>query len=767
MSLLRKILYGVWVFLYICTVAYAEEFVIHKININGLQRISRNTVLSYLSDISVKEGSSIDSSQTSYIIRALYNTGFFSDVSIIQNNNNLVINVVEREVIGSIKFSGNSKISTKDLNEILKRLGLVEGQALNQALLNEIVQGLIQQYHNLGLYDAKVSAAIKQLGHNRMAVVINIKEGPTAKIKSIKIIGNAIAKESALLKEFSLSTTKIWSFFTSSDQYSKEKLDADLEKLRSYYMDRGYLNFKVDDVHVGISRDKKYIYITIKIAEGAQYKIKGFSIVGDLAGKHADISKLIDLKAGQIFSRKDIIDIQANISRLLGNYGYGRAEIKFEPIIDDATRQIFIKFIVDPGRRVYIHHIKFSGNTKTRDQVLRREMRLQEGSMFNLSKIEESRRLLSNLGYLDNVEYKISQTENEPNQVDLTYSVKEVSAVSAAVQGGFSDAEGFLYGASINDSNILGTGKTASIKFDNSKATQSYSLGYYDPYFTINKVGLSVNAYLQKTDTGKLSGRSAYSTDVVGGLASFIIPLSDRSSITLGAGIEHIKINRADTPPEQVLEFTNKYGYMYNQFKLIADWRYSGFDRAIFPTKGFSQSLSVQGYGPFNKNSLEFYIIEHTTSWYQPLFKGFIFHTGTDIGYGDGFGKTGKLPFFKHFFAGGIGSVRGFDAGDLGGGDKDARDNLGRAKGGNILTVATASVIVPTPMDTIRPSVFIDAGDVYNDRFKIQDIRASCGIQVEWRTPLGLLVFSLAKPIHNKGDRTDIFQFSIGAAGIW
>lgn len=389
--------------------------------------------------------------------------------------------------------------------------------------------------------------------------------------------------------------------------------------------------------------------------------------------------------------------------------------------------------------------------------------------MFNLSKIEESRRLLSNLGYLDNVDYAVAPVPGEPNQVDLTYSVKEASAVTAGIQGGYSDAEGFLYGASINDSNVLGSGKTASIRFDNSKATQLYSLGYYDPYFTINKIGLSVNAYLQKTDTSKLKGRSAYSTDIVGGLASFVIPLSDRTSITLGAGYEHIKIKSGDTAPEHVSKFLDKYGSIFNQFKVVADWRYSGFDRAIFPTKGFSQSLSLQGYGPLNRKSLEFYTVEHTTSWYQPLFSGFIFHTGTDIGYGNGIGRTKELPFFKHFFAGGIGSVRGFESGDLGSADKDARDDFGHAKGGNVMTVASASIIIPTPMkDTIRPTVFIDVGDVYNNRFRVQDLRSSCGIQLEWHTPIAPLIFSLAKPIRKKdGDRLEMFQFSISAAGIW
>ena len=764
MSLLKKLLCCFFVLLFVCSAAYAEEFVIHKIHFNGLQRITLGTALSYLP---VKAGDRIDSSQTVYIIRALYKTNFFSDVSVARSNDDLLINVVERAVIGSIKVSGNSKITKKQMDEVLKSVDLVDGQALDQAILNGVVQALIQQYYNLGLYDAKVDAKTKPLERNRVAVIINIQEGPAAKIKSIKITGNTIASEKTLLSEFSLSTTKLWSFFTSSDQYSKEKLDADLEKLRSYYMDRGYLHFRVDSTKVTITPDKKHIYITVNVVEGVPYKIKGFSLDGNLIGKRDEILKLITLKTGKFFSRKDIMEIHANISRFLGDYGYGVSDIGVDPIVDDNSKQVFIKFMVNPGQRVYIRRIDFSGNTKTHDEVLRREMRLQEGSMFSLSKIEESKRLLANLGYLEDVEYKVTPVQDEPHQMDLIYSVKESSAIQAAIQGGLSDAEGFLYGASVSDSNFFGTGKTTSIRFDNSRSTQVYSVGYYDPYFTINHIGFSVNGYLSKTDTGKLQGRSAYSTDIYGALASFVIPLSDRDNVTLGAGIEHIKLKGDPGTPQYIKNFMNEYGHIYDELKIVANWQHSSMDRAIFPTKGFAQSLGLTGYAPINKRSLEFYTIEHTTSWYQPLFSDFIFHTRTDLGYGNGLGKTKELPFFKHFFAGGIGSVRGFEDGDLGSGDEDARDDDHRAKGGNVMTVASASIIFPSPVmkDTIRPSIFVDVGNVYNDKFKAQDLRVSCGVQIEWRSPLVPLVFSFAKAVRKKdGDRLSVFQFTMSTS---
>ena len=759
MLLLKKILCGFFILMYVA--AYAEDFVIHKIHVNGLQRIKLGTVLSYLP---IKAGDRIDSSQTGYIIRDLYKTNFFSDVKLKRQGNDLLIDVVEREVIGSIDISGNKKITQKQILEVLKNVGLIEGQALDKALLNEVIQALTQQYYNLGLYDAKVDFSIQPQERNRVAVAIKIKEGPVAKIKSIKIIGNKIVKERTLLQELSTATSKPWSFLTSADQYSKEKLDADLEKLRSYYMDRGYLHFQIDDVRVTIAPDKKYIYITIKISEGVQYTIKGFSLDGDLIDKRKEILKLITIKPGDVFSRKAIIAAQAKISQFLNDYGYGMPEIRIEPIVDDKSKQIFIKFLVNTGKRIYIHRINFKGNIKTHDEVLRREMRLQEGSVFSLSKINESRRRLANLGYLQDIDYKVTPVQDDPHQVDLTYSVKETSAISAAVQGGYSDADGFLYGANLNDNNVLGTGKAVSLRFDNGKATQYYGFGYSDPYFTVNGVGFALNAYLQKSDKSKMREGSYYSTDIYGALASFDIPLSDYDSANLGFGVEHIEIHTPSSGVgEYVYDFLDRYGSLFNQFKIVAGWRHSNFDRAIFPTKGFSQGIQLEFYGPLNRQGLEFYKINYNNSWYQPLIKNFIFHTRAEIGYGGGFGKTKNLPFFKNFFAGGIGSVRGFDSGSLGAGDADARDKYGRAKGGNVVAVASASIVIPAPMpEMVRPSVFFDIGNVYNDKFKLNDLRSSCGIQVEWHTPLIPLVFSLAKPLHKKaGDYTSPFQFSI------
>lgn len=767
MSLLRKILCAVFIS-FICSIASAETFVIKSIRVNGLQRISVGTVLSYLAEISVKEGERIDTSETPDIIRALYKTNFFSEVSLTRSNDDLIISVVERSVIGSLNITGNSKITKKQLIEALKTVGIFEGQALDPAVLNAIQHAITHEYYNKGLYSVKVNIDIQSEKRNRSAVAIKIHEGPTAKIKSIKIVGNKVFKEKTLLKEFSLATTKLWSFITDSDKYSQEKMYADLEKLRSYYMDRGYLHVKIDTPpKVSITPDRKSIYIVISLTEGEVYKLGGFELGGDLLGKRTEVLKLVQLKPGSIFSRKDVIDAQSAIKLFLGDYGYGMADIRDESTVDEKNNSVRIKFIVIPGHRVYVRNINFSGNHKTNDEVLRREMRLQEGSLFSLSKINESSRRLANLGYLQDVDHEVIPVADSNNQVDLLYKAKETSAIGLQLQGGYSDREGWLYGTSISDQNVFGTGKTTFLGFDNSKATQYYKVGYYDPYFTINKIGLSLGGHIRKTNPNKISGElSSYTNSIYAGEAFFDVPLSDDSQYGFGLGIEHIAINRTSRNPHPKAEdFLNANGTSFNQFKLMGSWSYSYFDRAPFPTKGFGHSIGVEVYGPLNRNSLEFYTAEYKAALYVPLFTGFIFSANADFGYGDGFGKTKDLLFLKNFMAGGIGSVRGFESNTL---SNDEGKYKNQVIGGNILTLASASIIIPNPFqDILRPRVFIDVGNVYDNYFKFGDLRSSYGIQLEWRTPLSPapLVFSVARPLRKKSwDDRSLFQFSIGGS---
>lgn len=767
----------IWAFFAVCclyfTAASAEVFTINKIEIHGLQGVQLGTVLNGLP---IKEGDRIDSSQTGEIIHDVYKTGFFDNVDLVRSGNNIIITVIERPAIGEINISGNKDITKKELLTSLKDIGLVEGDIFNPATLSGLEQALVQQYYNLGHYNIRVEHNIAKLAHNRVAINIKIYEGPSAKIAAIKVIGNNAFSESKVLGNFSLTESKWWklTYFTKADQYSKEKLNADLEKLRSFYLDHGYIRFKIDSTQVSITPDKKYLYIIVHITEGAQYHISGFNLSGNLLGKNQEIRKLITVQKGDVFSRQNIVDIDSNINQFVGNLGYAMPDINATPAIDDKNHSVFLNFVVNPGKKYYIHRINFSGNNKTDEVVLRREMRQQEGALYNLDKINRSKRQLSNLSYLENVETKLDPVPEHPDQLDLTYKVKETSSASASLNVGYSDADGFLYGLGVTENNFLGTGKTVGAQFSHSKLNTVYSLSYLDPYFTKNHVSMKVDAYSQQMSPESVD-ITPFSTNSYGGDMIWGFPISDYDSISGGLGYDYTNIKDTQRGINTVIDnFIDNYGSHFHEGKVLASYNHGNYDRAIFPTEGFAQSLSGELDFPASKDSLSFYRVGHNTRWYYPLYKHFILHTYTDIGYGNGYGNTDSLPFFRNYYAGGIGSVRGFESYSLG--PKDAYDH---PMGGNILTDASVGLIVPSPWnDRLRPTIFVDAGNVFGttfdsnindydkDTFSFTKFRVSTGIQFDWRTPIGpTLAFALAKPIVFKdGDHKKLFDFNVGAS---
>lgn len=747
----------------LCGSVLADNSVIKNIHVIGNQRISLGTILSYLP---VKEGDHFSNSQTSTIIKTLYETGFFSDVAVDSSNGVLTIKVMERPIIATINIAGSNKITKKQLQEVLKQIGLTEGQVFNQAALNNVTQVLVQQYYNLGCYNVKVQAQVTPQPRSRVILNININEGPVAKIKEINITGNHVFPTKELLKNFSLTTPKwwkVWTYFTNDDKYSKDKLEGDLEKLRSFYMDRGYLQFDIDAVQVSLTPDKKHIYIVVHVHEGAIYHISGYDLSGNLLDKKAEMQKFIVLKQGDTFSRKTVMEIIASLEKFVGDYGYAMPNIKSVPTINEQRHQVFINFSVDPGKRMYVRRITFSGNTRTDETVLRREMRQQESAMFVLSKVDESKRRISNLGYLENVDFGIEPVADRHDQIDLHGKVKEAPSAFANFQFGYANADGFVYGASVNEQNFLGTGKELSVQFNNSRFYRTYGIGYYNPYFTDNNISLRTNVYAQTQQPQNLD-LSSYASDVYGASMVYGIPLSDYNRLNLGYGYEYIRIS-SDTATRslEIQNFLNAYGNSFQELKLIGGWSYNKLDRAIFPTQGFAQSLSLELDAPATSNSLSFYKTNYEATWYYPIItsRKFVFVAHGEAGYGNGIGGTSSLPFFKNYYAGGMGSVRGFDFYTLG-----PRDSRGAPMGGNVLTVASIAVIFPNPLgESLRTSAFIDVGNVYNTTVRLQDLRSSAGIQTEWRTPLGLLRFSLAKPIRSMaGDRERFFDFAIGTS---
>lgn len=735
--------------------AFAESFIVKKIEVEGLQKISLGTVLSYLP---VKEGDRIDTSQTPEIIRALYKTGFFGDVDVSMSNSVLYVKVTERPVISTINISGNDKITKKQLLTVLKEIGLTEGQVLDSSILSGMQQALVQQYYNLGYYNVRVDMDVVSDKQNKVIVNIKVHEGPVATIKKIEVIGNESFDEKTLLNLFSLSTHKWWKFWSDADQYSKEKLDGDLEKLHSFYLDKGYLKFKVDSTQVSITPDKKHIYIIIHVEEGFIYHVSGVSVTGKLLGKGDEIKKMVYIVPGDTFSRQATLRVTANLTRLYGDLGYAMPDIKTEPVINEKNKTVFIKFVVDPGKKIYVRRINFAGNTKTNEYVLRREMRQQEGAVYSMSKVNESKRRLANLGYLENIDVKMEPVPGQPDQVDLIYNVKETSSAEAKLQMGYSTADGLIYGASLDEQNFLGTGRNVAVQFDNSSSVQNYSISYYNPYFTMNNVSLKIAAFAQRTDPSD-EDESTYTMDVYGASAIYGIPLSDFNRANFGYGYEYTDLNESSGSPKEVTDFIDKFGSTFNQVKLIAGWRYDKLDRAIYPTEGFAQSVNTEIYVPVSSNDLEFYKATYRNVYYKPIGKRFIFNVRSEFGYGNGFGDTGPLPFFKNFFLGGMHSVRGFQNNSLG-----PKDSNGDPIGGAASENASIGIILPPfIMDSLRMTVFVDGGNLYEHGFSLDKIRSSTGIQFDWRSPIGPLAFSLATPIKSyDGDDEQIFDFSIG-----
>lgn len=760
MAFLKRLaLLGLIAILSIANAFAATSFVVRKIRVEGLHRITLGTVLSYLP---IKQGDTLTPSETSAIITSLYNTGFFSNVNLSRQGNELVVQLVERPTIGNIKISGNKKIPTKKLQEVLKNIGIEEGNVFDRSILEGLQESLQQQYVSLGNYNAKVTTRVTQESRNRVGIDINIYEGGPAKIKEIKIIGNHAFSQRTLLRQFEMTTFRPWSFFTHSDQYSRDKLDADLETLRSYYMDRGYIRFKVNSSNATLSPDNKSVTIVINITEGNVYHLSGYNLTGNLLGEKAALQKWIPLKKGEVFSRKKIVNIDTAITHYYGDRGYASASVNPVPVIDDANHQVFINFKVNSGPRVYVRRVTFSGNTKTQDIVLRREMRQEEGGLYSISNIEESKRRLANLGYLQNVQTKTQPVPGSPDQVDVNYDVTEKSSATASVQAGYSDMYGLLYGANVTENNLLGSGKQVSLAFENSEYSDMYSFSYNNPYYTESGISRGFSIFSQHVTPGNV-GITPYTSNIIGGAISYGLPISEYSGLSFGYGYQNISINPGAAPSIQIQNFINKHGTSFNQVNFTGSWSRSTYDRAILPTRGTKQILSGDvGVPVFNK-SLEYYNFNYQAAWYQPLPKQFILYMEGDVGYGNGYGPfDNQYPFFKNYTAGGMGSVRGYESNTLG-----PQDSLGNPIGGNVITTGTMSLIVPNPIsDKLRLSAFIDAGNVYQNSLRLNKVRFSTGIGAEIYIPMvGPLELSVGIPLNpGKTDQTDMLGFSVGTS---
>lgn len=746
--------------LLLSNIALAESFIIKDIRVEGLQRISAGTVFNFLT---VKVGDEMTDKDAKSIIRALFKSKYFNDVEVEQQDGVLVIKVSERPAISSIEFVGNKDLDSKELLKSLSQIGFSEGQVYEKAMLERVELELERQYFSRGKYGVTIESEVTPLSRNRVAVRITMAEGVIATIGSINIVGNNAYDSDELLTDFESTTGNWLSVFTSDNQYSRQKLSADLETLRSFYLDRGYVDFNIESTQVTITDDKKQMFITINISEGNRYKIKEVRLAGDLVVREEELFELVTIKKDAVFSRKAITNTTEALTGRLGDDGYAFANVNAVPSIDKENKEVSLTFFVDPGRRAYVRRINIAGNSKTRDVVLRREMRQQESSWISTKNVNLSRARIQRLGYFEDVNVETKPVAGTNDQVDLDYNVSEMASGSLSAGIGFSQTDGLIFNANVTQKNFLGSGKHINFGFNNSSINTVYSFGYTNPFATVDGISQGFNAFYRQTDTTE-ANLARYNTDVWGGDVSFGIPISESNRIRLALGYENTTLKLpTDNTIQRYQDFIDKEGSEFDTWTVTLAWSNDSRDNATLPTSGMNQSLSAEVSVPVG--SLQYYKLRYKNDWYQPLTDSLILSLGGNLGYADSYGDTDELPFFQNFYAGGIRSVRGYQSNTLG-----IKED-GQALGGNLLVAGGAELIFPVPfmknkLKSFRLSAFTDFGNVYdvNEDFDASLLRYSAGLSAIWISPFGAMSFSVAQPFNEQaGDTTESFQFSLGS----
>ena len=627
----------------VTSAAWAEEFIIKDIRVEGLQRISAGTVFNYLP---VKVGDELTENDVQGIIRSLFKSKYFNDVQVASDDGVLVIKVSERPAISSIEFVGNKDIDGDELTKSLSQIGFAEGQVFEQAMLERVELELQRQYFSRGKYGVDIQSEVTPLSRNRVGIRITMSEGVVATIGEINIVGNENYDDDELIEEIESSTGSFLSFITKDNQYSRQKLSADLETIRSFYLDRGYVDFTVESTQVTISDDKKQIFITINVTEGERYKIDEVRLAGNLIVPEEQLFDLVTIRRNSVFSRKAINDSSKNLTDRLGNDGYAFANVNAVPEIDKEAREVDLTFFVDPGRRAYVRRINISGNSKTRDEVLRQEMRQQESAWIDTGKVEQSRERISRLGYFEAVNVETIPVTGTSDQVDLDFDVTETASGSVSAGIGFSQSDGIIFNANLTQRNFLGSGKFIRFGFNNSDVNTLYSFGYTNPYATIDGISQGFNAFYRETDARE-ANLANYSTDTLGGDVNFGIPIAEEDRISLALGFERTELDlpndrRFIVPRYQ--EFIEREGDTFTAFPVTIGWTRDSRDNALLPTRGMEQSLSAEVAVP--GGDLQYYKLRYRNTWFTPISDDLTFSLRTDLGYADGYGSTTELPFF-------------------------------------------------------------------------------------------------------------------------
>lgn len=754
----KILLSAVFVLFTVARVQAVESFAVEDIRVDGLQRITEGTVLNYLP---VKEGDRLTTRSARDAIRALFGTGFFRDISLARDGNVLVVEVVERPAISDLTIQGNKAIKTEELRRALSGIGLTEGEIFDQQKLEVVESELTRQYFSRGKYSVDVSSEVTPLERNRVSISIDIDEGETAKIKHINVVGNEVFDDDTLIDEFESSTTGWLSWYSKDDQYSREKLGGDLETLRAYYLDRGYLDFSLESAQVSITPDKQKIAITTNVSEGETYTVTDTSISGETIVPREELRELIEIEPGQVFSRKEVEETADSITAVLGNIGYAFANVTPVPEMDEENREVSVNFYVDPGQRVYVRRIEFFGNYKTRDEVLRREMRQFEGAWFSQAAVERSRIRLQRLGYFANVNIETPQVPGTEDQVDIHVTVEERPAGSFQAGFGYSQTAGLIFSAQVRQRNFLGTGKFVTVGANTSDFSKRFNASYTNPYYTQDGVsrGFSFGYTTLDRRRANIADFNQESTQLG---VNFGIPVSEVSNVRLGLSGDRTTIDTGPNTPDDILDFLDREGSTFDTIRVSTEYARDTRNSYFNPDRGNLNRVGVEVATP--GSNTEYVKFNYKSEYFWPLNDTFTFSVGTDIGYGEGYGDSEELPFFENFFGGGPRSVRGYEANTLG-----PKDQFNNPLGGALKVTGSVELLFPPPLledvaDT-RFAAFVDFGNIYADydAFDAGELRYSVGIGTTWQAPVGPISLSIAMPFNDQpGDRTEVVQFLFG-----
>ncbi len=738
-------------------VAVSAEFTIENIHIEGLQRLTSSQAFATLP---LQVGDDVDDRSLAFAARSMFRSGYFEDIELQQDGNLLVVVVRERPAIGFIGLEGNKLLKTEQLRAALEATGLKEGEIFQRATLAQIELELERQYNSQGRYAVLVESVVEDLGENRVSISVNINEGVTSSISHINIIGNDDFSDSELIKLMSLQTPGFWTLFTKDDQYSREKLTADLENIRSHYLDKGYVLFNIESTQVAISADKTNVFITINLAEGDQFTIGKVSIAGQYEVQEADIRNLINASSGQVFSRRNLVNAAQDVRQLFGDQGFAFADIQPVPLINENLKTVDVQYQVRAGKRTYVRRIDFRGNTRTSDEVLRREMRQVEGGVAAMADITASKLRLQRLGFFNNVAVETTPVAGTDDQLDVEFAVEEGLTADWSAVVGYNDGEGPFWGGSVNQNNFLGTGNKMEASFSSSSSTDEYRFSYLNPYYTVDGVSRGIDLYYTKRDYAKVAV-SNFATDTVGVDMRFGYPIDDHTRLDFSLGYEGIDLALGGTTATEVASFVAAEGKQYKQYKSTVNWNNNTLNDYWYPTKGSSHVVDLDLALP--SSDLNFYQLGYSYRTFTPLnySESLVFSAGARVGIVGAYGATNTAPFFANYYGGGFGSVRGFAFNSLG-----PKNSIGEPLGGQLLTTGSAELIFPffDDMPSVRTSLFMDVGNVYQSgSFSASELRVSGGLNLSWLTPVGPLTLVVANPLRQKtGDKTQSTHITLG-----